>query len=377
MSVAVSVAATGTVERVVVVVLNWNREADTRECLASLDADRSAPHTILLVDNASEDDSGARLHAHFPGVAYLQTAENLGYAGGNNAGIAWALDHGAEFVFVLNNDTVVPAGCLQTLLAALESSPAMAAVAPTIVRHAHPDQMWWAGGHFSATKGLGVSHLDSPRPDAPALVPCTFLSGCALLMRAEALRSLGGFRADYFAYLEDVVKRPAHLIGYSDGGIITLLVAINRPDLVKTITLIGANYKADMGQPSIEEWEPDEEAKAKYARYSPDPAHTLVEKIKKMVQIWRTEPNMTLAQLGQIKCPALVIAGDDDVMSLAHTNEIYEAIENSRLAIIPASSHLIDKDQPELLNKVIRDFLLNPELPVTLMPVRRKVREAQ
>ena len=204
MSVAVSVAATGTVERVVVVVLNWNREADTRECLASLDADRSAPHTILLVDNASEDGSGARLHAHFPGVAYLQTAENLGYAGGNNAGIAWALDHGAEFVFVLNNDTVVPAGCLQTLLAALESSPAMAAVAPTILRHAHPDQMWWAGGHFSATKGLGVSHLDSPRPDAPALVPCTFLSGCALLMRAEALRSLGGFRADYFAYLEDV-----------------------------------------------------------------------------------------------------------------------------------------------------------------------------
>jgi pimeloyl-ACP methyl ester carboxylesterase len=192
----------------------------------------------------------------------------------------------------------------------------------------------------------------------------------------------GSFHFDFqyqeaIAYLEDVVKHPANLIGYSDGGIITLLVAINRPDLVSTITLIGANYKADMGQPSIEEWEPDEDAKAKYARFSPDPPHTLVEKIKKMVQIWRTEPNMTLAQLGQIKCPALVIAGDDDLMSLAHTNEIYEAIENSRLAIIPASSHLIDKDQPALLNKVIRDFLLNPEYPVTLRPVRRKTREAQ
>ena len=179
------------------------------------------------------------------------------------------------------------------------------------------------------------------------------------------------------AYLEDVVRRPAHLIGYSDGGIISLLVAIHRPDLVETITLIGANYKADMGQPSIEEWEPDEVAQAKYAKFSPDPPHTLVEKIKKMVQIWRTEPNMTLAQLSEIKCPALVIAGDDDVMSLAHTNEIYEALENSRLAIIPASSHLIDKDQPELLNKVIRDFLLKPEFPTTLMPVRRKAREAQ
>ena len=70
------------------------------------------------------------------------------------------------------------------------------------------------------------------------------------------------------------------------------------------------------------------------------------------------------------------VAGDDDVIKLKHTNEIYEAIENSRLAIIPGASHLIDKDQPELLNKVIREFLFNHNYPVTLMPVRRKKYEA-
>ena len=85
---------------------------------------------------------------------------------------------------------------------------------------------------------------------------------------------------------------------------------------------------------------------------------------------------MTIKDLKKIKCPALVIAGDDDMASLKHTNEIYEAIENSRLAIIPGASHLIDKDQPELLNKVTRDFLLNHEYPTTLMPVRRKKRVA-
>ena len=96
-----------------------------------------------------------------------------------------------------------------------------------------------------------------------------------------------------------------------------------------------------------------------------------------MVHIWATEPNMTIAQLQTIKCPTLVIAGDDDVIKIDHTNEIYEAIENSRLAIIPGASHLIDKDQPELLNRAIRGFLLNHEYPITLMPVRRKNHEAQ
>ena len=192
----------------------------------------------------------------------------------------------------------------------------------------------------------------------------------------------GSFHFDFqyseaVAYLEDVIKRPAHLIGYSDGGIISLLVAINRPELVKTITLIGANYHHDETGSPIPAWEPSPEERAKYAKFSPDAPETLVDKIKKMVHIWATEPKMTIAQLQSIKCPVLVIAGDDDVIKLDHTNEIYEAIENSRLAIIPGASHLIDKDQPELLNKIIREFLLNHEYPITLMPVRRKNREAQ
>lgn len=191
----------------------------------------------------------------------------------------------------------------------------------------------------------------------------------------------GSFHFDFqfqeaVAFLEDFVKRPAHLIGYSDGGIISLLVAIKRPDLVKTITLIGANYHHDAGLPPIKPWTPNEAEIAKYAHFSPDHPDTLIKKIKKMVKIWNSEPTLTKKDLKQISCPALVIAGDDDMMSIKHTNEIYESIENSRLAIIPGASHLIDKDQPELLNKVIREFLLDYSYPVTAMPVRRKKREA-
>lgn len=177
------------------------------------------------------------------------------------------------------------------------------------------------------------------------------------------------------AYLEDVVKSPAHLIGTSDGGIISLLVAIHRPDLVESITLIGANYNTNTGIPAPDIWIPSDEERAKYANFSPDSPETLEQKIAKMVHIWHTEPDITIEQLRTITCPALVIAGDDDLFSIKHTNEIYEAIRNSRLAIIPGASHLIDKDQPKLLNQIIRSFLLNHEYPVTLMPVRRKKHE--
>lgn len=192
----------------------------------------------------------------------------------------------------------------------------------------------------------------------------------------------GSFHFDFqykeaVVYLEDVIKEPAHLIGFSDGGIIALLVSINRPDLVKSMVLVGANYHHDAGLPPIKAWTPDQAEIEKYSYFSPDAPETLVKKIRKMVKIWATEPNLTKRDLKKIKCPTLVIAGDDDMASLKHTSEIYESIENSRLAIIPGASHLIDKDQPELLNKIIRDFLLNHEYPVTLMPVRRKNRAAQ
>jgi pimeloyl-ACP methyl ester carboxylesterase len=190
----------------------------------------------------------------------------------------------------------------------------------------------------------------------------------------------GSFHFDFqmreaISFLEEVIKRPAHLIGYSDGGIISLLVAINRPDLVETMTLIGANYNTNTGVAAPEIWIPNDEERAKYANFSPDPPHTLDEKIAKMVHIWHTEPDMTLDQLRSISAPTLVIAGDDEMCSIQHTNEIYEAIRNSRLAVIPGSSHLIDKDQPRLLNQVIRNFLFNHQHPVTAMPVRRRKHE--
>jgi GT2 family glycosyltransferase len=199
---------------VFVVVLNWNAEGDTAACLDSFLGQNGARVEILLVDNASADGSGERLQRRYPGVSYLQTGRNLGYCGGNNQGISWAIAQGAEWVLVVNNDTVAAPDCVRLLLDSASSDERLAAVGPLIVRHDDPSRVWFAGGRLARARGIGV-HRDEDAlvervahdvsvPGAPRWRACTFLTGCCLLLRVDALREVGLFREDFFAYGEDV-----------------------------------------------------------------------------------------------------------------------------------------------------------------------------
>ena len=188
--------------RVTVIVLNWCNEHDTEACLESLAASRYEELTVLLVDNGSPDGSGDRLHARFPETPYLQTGANLGYAAGNNRGMEWALERGADYLLVLNNDTVVDAGCVARLVDTAESHGA-AVVAPQIRYFDEPDRVWYGGGVFSRPRAIGVHRavVESGDPGAPTQV--TFVTGCCFLIRADAVAQLGGFDESFFAYVED------------------------------------------------------------------------------------------------------------------------------------------------------------------------------
>jgi len=177
--------------------------------------------------------------------------------------------------------------------------------------------------------------------------------------------------AEAIAYLEDVVKEPAHLVGWSDGGNIALMIAMQRPELVKSIVAIGANFHFEHGGGEIPEWGISDEDREEYSLRSPDAAHTLDEKMQRMRAIWNSEPTLTLADISRVTCPTLILAGDDELFSLAHTTSMYEALPDGRLAIIPATSHFVLKEKPELTQAVIRDFLSNLEPPITRAPVRR------
>ena len=199
-------------ERIVAVVLNWNGEDDTAACIESLLAQRGIEVELLLVDNASADGSGERLHARYPRLPYLQTGANLGYAGGNDRGIEWALAQGAGWVLIVNNDTVADADCVRLLLDGALGDDRLAGVAPLITRFDEPERVWFAGGRLDAVRALGthdlegelVSDVVKQAGNGSSVKPCSFLCGCCILFRAVALREVGGFREDFFAYVEDV-----------------------------------------------------------------------------------------------------------------------------------------------------------------------------
>jgi hypothetical protein len=191
------------------VVLNWCNEHDTKACLDSLAAQDYPALSVLLVDNGSPDGSGPRLHARYPKVGYLQTGQNLGYAGGNNRGMKQAVDDGAEYVLVVNNDTVLERSCVTELVKAVrgEESIRTGAVGAKILRYDAPDRIWFGGGEFDRLRAIGRhlgENLVDRNPAERDTRRVTFLTGCCLLIPAETLRTVGVFRDDFFAYCEDV-----------------------------------------------------------------------------------------------------------------------------------------------------------------------------
>ncbi|MDY6828004.1 MAG: glycosyltransferase family 2 protein [Pseudomonadota bacterium] len=191
---------------VVTVVLNWNGCADTLRCLNSLTAACPEQPSVLVVDNGSTDDSVAEIRARYPQVEVIETRRNLGYAGGNNVGIKRALDTGAEYVFVLNNDTEAEPGLFNALLETAAQDPKTAAIGPVICSAHEPDLISTAGERFGPGLLNCVHHLEgAPRSALPSTpwIDCDWVTGAAILLRADALREIGLFEERFFLVWEE------------------------------------------------------------------------------------------------------------------------------------------------------------------------------
>jgi pimeloyl-ACP methyl ester carboxylesterase len=186
--------------------------------------------------------------------------------------------------------------------------------------------------------------------------------------------------SDTIGFLEQVVGGPAHLVGWSDGGIIGLLVAMRRPDLVSKLVVIGANYDTTGLAPGVDEMfaamDPAGEDVAMfrdaYVAHSPDGADHWPVFFAKFIEMAASEPHIPVAELAAIAAPTLVVAGDDDVVSLEHTVALYRAVPGAELAVIPGTSHAAMLEKPALCNQLVLDFLENEPVP-TMLPVRRAV----
>jgi GT2 family glycosyltransferase len=191
---------------VAIVVLNWRRADDSLACLESLAAAWLDGAPVLLVDNGSGDGSPERVRGRFPDVDVLELARNEGYAGGNNAGIRWALERGARAVLLLNNDARVAPDFLPPLLEVLNADPRAAAAASAVMRADSPEVLEVAYLDVYFGHGLvhrrGVNALPGEGFDKVRAVDVAV--GCSLLLHADALAAVGPLDASYFAYHEEV-----------------------------------------------------------------------------------------------------------------------------------------------------------------------------
>ncbi|MEO7106180.1 MAG: glycosyltransferase family 2 protein, partial [Rhodoferax sp.] len=192
-----STLAPAQMERVAIVVLNWNGWRDTRACIASLQALVYCNFNILLVDNGSTDDSVAQFEQALPSIELVQTGANLGFGGGCNVGIQHALDHGADYIWLINSDATVDPGALTAMVQMANEQPALGAVGSLLFDAERKAQLQlWGGGRVNLWLGRSVHRLEPGRLD--------FVSGASVLLRRAALAQVGLFDAErFFMYWED------------------------------------------------------------------------------------------------------------------------------------------------------------------------------
>jgi GT2 family glycosyltransferase len=190
---------------VYVVIPNWEHAEDTIACVRSVEAD-GYPHVrVLVVDNGSADNSVDRISAACPEAALIALEENLGFAGGSNAGIDSAVQRGAELVLLLNNDTIVVPGSIAALVRALTEDRTWSIAVPKICFHDEPDRIWAAGCRWRRfppqVKMIGFGKRDAPRYNyAQELL---YATGCALLVRRSVFEDVRGFDPRFKNYQED------------------------------------------------------------------------------------------------------------------------------------------------------------------------------
>ena len=188
--------------------------------------------------------------------------------------------------------------------------------------------------------------------------------------------SLDSFAADVAALIERVAGGPAHVLGHSIGAAVALILALQRPDLVRQLIQIsgGFNTEAEIGTEGIPIDTMVESTVtflgSTYGAVSPDGEAHFPVVVRKDFELSSREPRLSVDELGALTARSLVMYADDDITALEHALEFYRAIPAAELAIVPGTSHFLLQEKAALCNAIILDFLRN-EPVTTVAPIRR------
>lgn len=191
--------------KIIAVTVNWNRGEDTVACLQTLQAQSLPLNKIVVIDNGSDEEpSIVSLLADKPvtGVEVIETGKNLGFGAGANVGIKRALDLDADYVLVINNDTIADISMLEQLVS--HSTNEGFDISAPLIFYAEPaNQVWSSGGNVCPLIGLPVDAHNRKKPPKEN-TRRSFLTGCCLLISRKALERVGLFDENYFMYYEDL-----------------------------------------------------------------------------------------------------------------------------------------------------------------------------
>lgn len=188
-------------KKIFVVLINYKNAKLTIECIRSIYETKDEVN-IIVVDNDSQDDSVKIIQNNFNTIKVIELEKNIGFSGGNNIGIKYALNHGADVVMLLNNDTIVSKNLIKQFLKYDNDETVLV---PKIYYH-DTNKIWYAGGEINRISGnaihYGNNKTDEKKFNKNKIV--SFATGCCIWIPKRVFEKIGFMKEEYFLYFEDV-----------------------------------------------------------------------------------------------------------------------------------------------------------------------------
>lgn len=191
---------------VAIIIVNYNGAEDTIECVKSLNKINYDNYKIFVIENGSSKKPTKDQIDYLKGqTVYIESAENLGFSGGNNIGIRKAIENEFDYMLLLNNDTTVEPDFLSILIDAATKKNNVGIVGGKIAFYSNPSHLWYGGGHMDEKLGGGAHERwnDLNPEDTGEIREVTFITGCLMLIPTEVVKKVGLLSEEYFLYAED------------------------------------------------------------------------------------------------------------------------------------------------------------------------------
>ena len=191
---------------IAVILVNWKKYNLTSKCIDSLKKSNYKNFKIILVDNEYSEKSLIDLRNKHKELIVFKEKNNLGFAGGNNIGIRYALENDYDYIMLLNNDTEVTQNFILPLVERIEKDHSLGAVQPLILNFSNKSIIWNAGGKLNKFLGLTSTRLNNNKLNSSIVFDdyTDWISGCCILIKSETLTKVGLLDEKFFNYYEDV-----------------------------------------------------------------------------------------------------------------------------------------------------------------------------